>query len=76
MPEVSPHEDLQAVEQLKTAYDQIVAEIGKVIIGQREIVDQLLIALLCGGHCLLVGVPGLAKTLLISTLCARPRLVF
>ena len=61
MPEASPHEDLQAVEQLKTAYDQIVAEIGKVIIGQREIVDQLLIALLCGGHCLLVGVPGLGQ---------------
>ena len=76
MPEASPHEDLQAVEQLKTAYDQIVAEIGKVIIGQREIVDQLLIALLCGGHCLLVGVPGLAKTLLISTLARALDLSF
>ena len=76
MPEASPREDLQAVEQLKTAYDQIVAEIGKVIIGQREIVDQLLIALLCGGHCLLVGVPGLAKTLLISTLARALDLSF
>lgn len=70
------HEDLQAVEQLKSAYDQIVAEIGKVIIGQRDIVDQLLIALLCGGHCLLVGVPGLAKTLLISTLARALDLSF
>ncbi|HCK08604.1 MAG TPA: AAA family ATPase, partial [Candidatus Latescibacteria bacterium] len=40
----------------------------KVIVGQKTVVDQLLIALLCGGHALLVGVPGLAKTLLISTL--------
>ncbi len=76
MSEASPHEDIQAVEQLKAAYDQIVAEIGKVIIGQREIVDQLLIALLCGGHCLLVGVPGLAKTLLISTLARALDLSF
>ncbi|MDP6037661.1 MAG: MoxR family ATPase [Candidatus Latescibacteria bacterium] len=70
------HEDLQAVEQLKSAYDQIVTEIGKVIIGQKDIVDQLLIALLCGGHCLLVGVPGLAKTLLISTLARALDLSF
>ena len=76
MPEEPTQDDLQAVEQLKTAYDQIVAEIGKVIIGQREIVDQLLIAMLCGGHCLLVGVPGLAKTLLISTLARALNLSF
>lgn len=44
------------------------AEIGKVIIGQEEAVDQVLITLLAGGHCLLEGVPGLAKTLLVSTL--------
>ncbi|MBU1635130.1 AAA family ATPase [bacterium] len=43
-------------------------ELGKVIIGQRDIIDQLLISLLCQGHCLLIGVPGLAKTLLIKTL--------
>ena len=68
--------DLEAVEKLKTAYTQIVGEIGKVIVGQKEIVDQLLIALLCGGHGLLVGVPGLAKTLLISTLARSLRLSF
>ncbi|MBT4137779.1 MAG: MoxR family ATPase [Candidatus Latescibacteria bacterium] len=69
-------EDLETVEELKTAYNQIVGEIGKVIIGQKEIVDQLLIALLCGGHVLLVGVPGLAKTLLISTLARALNLSF
>jgi len=68
--------DLEAVEKLKTAYTQIVDEIGKVIVGQKEIIDQLLIALLCGGHGLLVGVPGLAKTLLISTLARSLRLSF
>ena len=76
MHQVTRDKDLQTVEQLKTACDQITAEIGKVIIGQRDIVDQLLIALLCGGHCLLVGVPGLAKTLLISTLARALDLSF
>lgn len=70
------HEDLEAVAQLKEAYNQTIGEIGKVIIGQKEIIDQLLIALLCGGHVLLVGVPGLAKTLLISTLARALNLSF
>jgi MoxR-like ATPase len=61
-------DDLQAVEQLNDAYGKIRSEISKVIIGQNEVIEQLLIALLSAGHCLLVGVPGLAKTLLISTL--------
>jgi len=60
--------DLQAVEQLNDASQRIKSEIGKVIIGQDKVIEQLLIALLSAGHCLLVGVPGLAKTLLISTL--------
>jgi len=60
--------DLTAVENLNSAYRRIKAEIGKVIIGQERVIDQLLISLLASGHCLLVGVPGLAKTLLISTL--------
>jgi MoxR-like ATPase len=60
--------DLQAVEQLKVAHNSIKNEIAKVIIGQDQVIEQLLIALLSSGHCLLVGVPGLAKTLLISTL--------
>ncbi len=59
--------DLQAVENLKSAHQRLRNEIGKVIVGQAEVVDQLLTALLSNGHCLLVGVPGLAKTLLVST---------
>ncbi len=60
--------DLQAVEKLNESYSKIKSEIGKVIIGQDKVIEQLIIALLSAGHCLLVGVPGLAKTLLISTL--------
>lgn len=69
-------DDLQAIEKLRDAHARISGEIGKVIVGQKEIVDQLLIALLCGGHVLLVGVPGLAKTLLISTLARALDLTF
>ena len=69
-------EDLEAVNQLRTAYADITTEIGKVIVGQKDVVDQLLVALLCGGHALLVGVPGLAKTLLISTLARVLNLSF
>ena len=68
MPEHTAARDLETVEKLKEAQQRIVQEIAKVIVGQQEIVEQLLIALLSGGHCLLIGVPGLAKTLLISTL--------
>lgn len=60
--------DVEAVGQLKTSYDALLKEIGKVIIGQEPVIEQLLISLLARGHCLLVGVPGLAKTLLIKTL--------
>ena len=58
----------EALEKLAEANRQIDQEIKKVIIGQQEIIDQLLISLFSRGHCLIVGVPGLAKTLLISTL--------
>jgi len=60
--------DIQLVEKLNHSVNLLKSEIGKVIIGQNEIVESLLIALLAKGHCLLVGVPGLAKTLLIRTL--------
>jgi len=60
--------DLEAVESLNNFYNMIKKEIAKVIIGQDKVIEQLLISLLSAGHCLLVGVPGLAKTLLISTL--------
>jgi MoxR-like ATPase len=60
--------DVEAVDALKRSVVELKAEIGKVIVGQETIVEQLLISLLSRGHCLLVGVPGLAKTLLIKTL--------
>ncbi|MEC9093027.1 MAG: AAA family ATPase, partial [Planctomycetota bacterium] len=58
----------QSVEKLCEGRARIEAELGKVIIGQKEVTDQLLISLFAGGHCLLTGAPGLAKTLLVSTI--------
>ncbi len=55
--------DVQAVRRLNEAYRAITDELGKVIIGQRHVIEELMIAMFAGGHCLLVGVPGLAKTL-------------
>ncbi len=60
--------DVQLAEQLNKKIQEVKSEISKVIIGQDEIIDQLIISFLSRGHCLLVGVPGLAKTLLIKTL--------
>ncbi len=60
-------DDLALVRKMQEGRDQIVNEIKKVIIGQEEVIDELLIALFAGGHCLVTGVPGLAKTLLIKT---------
>ncbi len=65
--EITVQDDLSLVKRMQEGRDQIVAEIRKVIIGQEDIVDELLIALFAGGHCLVTGVPGLAKTLLIKT---------
>src|SRR5258707_11954561 len=64
----APHEDLLAVEEIARARSAIRTEVEKRIIGQHKVVDHLLTALFARGHCLFVGVPGLAKTLLISTL--------
>ncbi|MFZ1520441.1 MAG: MoxR family ATPase [Ignavibacteriaceae bacterium] len=64
----SSNNDVQLVEQLNQKVLEIKTEISKVIVGQDEIINQLIISLLSRGHCLLVGVPGLAKTLLIKTL--------
>ena len=60
--------DVQAVQQLRAAHQKLRAELAKVIVGQDAVLDQLLMAIFCRGHALLVGVPGLAKTLLVSTL--------
>ena len=59
--------DVEAADALKQTYEQIRAEIGKVIIGQDEVIKFVLISIFSNGHCLLVGVPGLAKTLLVQT---------
>ena len=61
-------DDLQQVEKLQAAYQRMKAEMQKVIVGQDRVVEELFTALFCRGHCLLIGVPGLAKTLMISTL--------
>jgi MoxR-like ATPase len=74
--EVPRDSDLAAVHDLAAARRVIVGEIEKRIIGQREVVDQLLTALFARGHCLFVGVPGLAKTLLISTVAEVLNLTF
>ena len=73
---VDTRADVELVAELGDLRDRIYAEIGGAIIGQREVVEQLFIGLLAGGHCLLVGVPGLAKTLLIRTLAQSMDLSF
>ncbi|HOQ87336.1 MAG TPA: AAA family ATPase, partial [Phycisphaerae bacterium] len=55
------------LESFRKSYQLIIAEVEKVVIGQREVFDQIFAAILARGHCLLVGVPGLAKTLMVST---------
>src|SRR3954469_8431636 len=69
-------DEIAAVEKLQKAYADMKAELGKVIVGQDAVIEELLIALFCKGHALLVGVPGLAKTLLISTLAKTLGLSF
>src|SRR5579871_5513352 len=61
-------DDLEAVRRLRAAYDKIKQQLGRVIVGQDRVIEELLIALFSRGHCILEGVPGLAKTLMISTL--------
>ncbi|MEM9896296.1 MAG: MoxR family ATPase [Bacteroidota bacterium] len=68
--------EVEAADALAQKYKELKQEIGKVIIGQDEVIEKLLIALFCKGHTLLVGVPGLAKTLLISTIAQALDLKF
>lgn len=68
--------NIEKVKELFALKSNLEAEVGKVIIGQKEIIDQLFIALLCKGHVMLEGVPGLAKTLLIKTLSEAMELNF
>src|SRR5882724_4499060 len=75
VPEITA-EELGSVKKLQDSYHALKTELGKVIVGQSQVMEELLIALFCRGHCLLVGVPGLAKTLLVSTLARSLELTF
>ena len=69
-------DEVKALEKLSEAYKSVRAELSKVIVGQNEVIEQLMIAIFARGHCLLEGVPGLAKTLMISTLARTLNLDF
>ncbi|PHS11630.1 MAG: AAA family ATPase [Blastopirellula sp.] len=68
--------DLESVKKISEASHQIKRELSKVIVGQHDVVEQLLISMFAGGHCLLVGVPGLAKTLMIRSFAQTVSLAF
>ncbi len=68
MSELNYKSEVEAVDALVKKYQELNAEIGKVIVGQHEVIKNVLIAIFSNGHCLLVGVPGLAKTLLVNTI--------
>ncbi|MCS7304921.1 MAG: MoxR family ATPase [Thermoguttaceae bacterium] len=68
MSETFTAHDTAAIEKLAAAREKILSQLSRVIVGQREVIEQLLISLFSRGHCLLEGVPGLAKTLMVSTL--------
>ncbi|MCB0424487.1 MAG: AAA family ATPase, partial [Mangrovimonas sp.] len=60
--------DVARIEKFVTKYQELKTEIAKVIVGQDEVVNQILISIFSGGHALLIGVPGLAKTLMVNTI--------
>src|ERR1044071_7658639 len=69
-------DDVAALARLREAFESMRDEIGRVIVGQDKVIEELLIAIFSRGHCVLVGVPGLAKTLLVSTLARTLSLSF
>ena len=69
-------DDIQAVENLGEARDAIITELRKTIVGMDDVIDEMMISIFAEGHCLLVGVPGLAKTLLVSSLAKTLSLSF
>ena len=71
-----PQSDIETVKALNTAYEKMTREVRQAIVGQDAVVEQVLVAIFCRGHALLVGVPGLAKTLLVSTLSKVMHLTF
>jgi MoxR-like ATPase len=68
--------ELSAIERLNEGYRRLMSQVGKVIVGQQRVLEELLIAMFARGHCLLVGVPGLAKTLMIRTIADSMNLSF
>ena len=68
--------DLEALRSLKSACEKIKAELAKVIVGQDSVIEEILISILTRSHALLVGVPGLAKTLMVSSLAQTLHLTF
>ena len=68
--------DMEAIEHTRDSYQKLRAELAKRIIGQGDVLEQLVISIFAGGHCLLEGVPGLAKTLMISSLAEALSLEF
>ncbi|MCA9257275.1 MAG: AAA family ATPase, partial [Phycisphaerales bacterium] len=69
-------DDVAAAQQIAESYRRLREELHKVIVGQDDVIEQLLISLFAGGHCILEGVPGLAKTMMISTLARTMSLGF
>src|SRR5206468_335499 len=67
-PALDSSDDIALADRLKSGHDQIIAELRKLIVGQEEVIELVLLSLFTGGNSLVVGVPGLAKTLLINTI--------
>jgi MoxR-like ATPase len=75
-PKPADDADLRAAERLTGIYDQMTQQLGRVIVGQSDVLKQVMIALFCQGHCILEGVPGLAKTLMIANIAQLLSLSF
>jgi len=75
-PKIAEGDDIEAVKALNAAYKRMTEQLARAIVGQSEVIEQILVAIFCRGHALLVGVPGLAKTLMISTTSQLLHLTF
>src|ERR671910_2825906 len=74
--QAAPHEDVQQLERLVDAITRLKSQVAQRIVGQEDVVDGILTAILGGGHALLIGVPGLAKTLMVQTIAEALNLSF
>jgi len=75
-PIIDTEDEIALVERMKAGREKIIRELRKVVVGQDDVIEEVLIALFAGGHSLITGVPGLAKTLLIKTIADITRLRF